>query len=152
MNCNLRPHSGADRNYKRCAVLKIWIGEMPPMWRNNCCIASAVAALALLGVSGSSAAAIGLPTASSDGRTVIQRVHSVYEAEETLHRRGYYDIRLERATLPYSFNACKRGVRYHVHVDYYGDLVGVDELGPCSRDEYDGRGRYYDRYRDRQRY
>ena len=53
---------------------------------------------------------------------MVQRVHSLDEAEDTLHRRGYYDVRVERASLPYSFNACKRGVRYHIHVNYYGLL------------------------------
>ena len=87
----------------------------------------------------------------SDAGTVVQRVHSLYEAEETLYRRGYYDVRVERASLPYSFNACKRGIRYHIHVDYYGDLVQVDEIGSCRRDfdgpTYSGRRPYYDRYR-----
>ena len=86
---------------------------------------------------------------------MLQRVHSVDEAEETLYRRGYYDIRLERASLPYSFNACKRGVRYHIHVNYYGDLVQVDEVGSCRRSyddgAYYGRRPYYDRYRDYRR-
>src|SRR5258705_5494670 len=69
-----------------------------------------------------------------------------------LNRRGYYNIQLERASLPYSFNACKRGVRYHVHVNYYGNLVQVDALGPCDSYESNtyGRRRYYDRYRYRE--
>ena len=86
------------------------------------------------------------------------RVHSVYEAEESLHRRGYYDVRLERASLPYSFNACKRGVRYHIHVDYYGDLVQLDPIGRCGGNGYENYGHrpyyddgYYDRYRYRRR-
>jgi hypothetical protein len=70
----------------------------------------------------------------------------VYEAEESLLRRGYYDVRLERASLPYSFNGCKRGVRYHIHVDYYGDLVQVDPIGACDGNGYgyNGRRRYYE--------
>ena len=87
--------------------------------------------------------------------------HSVYEAKQTLYQHGYHDVVIERATLPYSFNACKRGVRYHIHVDYYGDLVQVDPVGRCygygngygngngygSEDE--DRGRYQGRYRYR---
>lgn len=78
--------------------------------------------------------------------------HSLYEAEDTLRGLGYYDVRVERATLPYSFNACKRGVRYHIHVNWYGDLVQVDELGSCGDSGY--RSRYDDRdgsYRYRRR-
>ena len=83
--------------------------------------------------------------------------HSVSEARQTLYEQGYRDVRVERASVPYSFNACKRGVRYHVHVDYYGDLVQVDRMGPCygngsaydsedeDRDRYEGRYRYRDR-------
>lgn len=108
-----------------------------------------------------SAGAVGVPSEMKSG-TLLQQAHSVYEAEETLQRRGYYDVRLERASLPYSFNACKRGVRYHIHVNYYGDLVQVDPIGPCGENGYGyyGRRRYYDdgydggynRYRYRQRY
>jgi len=121
-------------------------------------------ALALaLCASGAGAAGVGVPNPAGDNPTVLLRVHSVYEAEESLHRRGYYDVRLERASLPYSFNACKRGVRYHIHVDYYGDLVQVDPIGSCgdNGDRYYGRrpyddnqysGRNHDRYSDRYRY
>src|SRR5262245_33338686 len=81
--------------------------------------------------------------------------HSVSEAIQTLYEHGYRDVRVERASLPYSLNGCKRGVRYHVHVDYYGDLVQVDEHGPCYGNgsaygsEYEDRGRYDGRYRYR---
>jgi len=50
------------------------------------------------------------------------------------------------------FTACKRCIRYHIHVDYYGDLVEVDEVGACRRYDdgpaYYGRRPYYDRYRN----
>jgi hypothetical protein len=76
--------------------------------------------------------------------------HTLDEATDTLYGLGYYDVRVERASLPYSFNACKRGVRYHIHVNWYGDLVQVDELGPCGdygyRSYNDGPYRSY-RYR-----
>jgi hypothetical protein len=54
--------------------------------------------------------------------------------------------------LPYSFNACKRGVRYHIHVNWYGDLVQVDELGSCGGDDRYYRGRSYDDEYRRGRY
>src|SRR5215468_5813427 len=119
-------------------------------------------ALALAFCTSASAAGVRVPGEISVG-TLVQQVHSVYEAEETLQRRGYYDVRLERASLPYSFNACKRGVRYHIHVNYYGDLVQVDPIGSCGdngygyygrRPYYDGGdyGRNYGRYRYRPGY
>ena len=71
--------------------------------------------------------------------------HTLDEATDMLYGLGYYDVRVERASLPYSFNACKRGVRYHIHVNWYGDLVQVDELGGY-RSHNDGPYRSY-RYR-----
>jgi hypothetical protein len=129
------------------------------MLRMSLCAAPA---LAIALCTSASAAGVGIPTPERNAGGLILRVHSVYEAEETLQRRGYYDVRLERASLPYSFNACKRGVRYHIHVNYYGDFVQVDPIGPCGDNGYSSYGRrpyyddgytggYYNRYRYRQR-
>ena len=130
------------------------------MLRTSLCSASAPALVLCASVAG--ATGLNVPNPASNSGSVVQKVHTVYEAEETLQRRGYYDVRLERASLPYSFNACKRGVRCHVHVNYYGDLVQVDPIGSCGdngyghygrRPYYDGGyyGRNYDRYRYRPR-
>ncbi len=108
------------------------------------------AALAAGGVATASAAS---PVSSLRSLTapqadpLVQKTHSAGEAERTLWARGYYDIVLERATLPYSFTACKRGERYHIHVDYYGDLRQVDPIGYCGRrySAYDRYERYYAR-------
>src|SRR5262245_28249020 len=114
-----------------------------PMWRKGLCASGAVCVVL---VSVSSAWAIGARPSKPAADAVVQLVHSVYEAEETLYRRGYYDVRLERASLPYSFNACKRGVRFHVHVGYYGEIVERDAIGPCVRDYGDYGPRRYPRY------
>lgn len=90
------------------------------------------------------AAAIGLATLAFSASAA--KAHSLGEAEETLYGLGYHDVRVERATLPYSFNACKRGVRYHIHMNWYGDLVQVDEVGSCGGEGY-RRPYYRDRYR-----
>lgn len=106
------------------------------LWRTKFCAFGGALALLIFGAGSASA-------------------HSVSEAIQTLYEHGYRDVRVERANLPYSFNACKRGVRYHVHVDYYGDLVQVDAIGPCNGygngygSEYEDRGRYDGRYRYR---
>lgn len=130
------------------------------MWRSRFQIAGGFAALAIFGASSGEASMARLAQPLRDDGKLVQQVHSVYQAEATLHRRGYYNVRLERPTLPYSFSACKRGARYHIHVDYYGDLVQVDAQGPCDgyaygyngRRSYDD-GRYYDRpYYGRYRY
>jgi hypothetical protein len=117
------------------------------MWRTTV----STALLLLCVPSSANAASFSLNESVKGNGTLVQRVHSIYEAEDTLRRRGYYDVRLERASLPYSFNACKRGLRYHIHVDYYGDLVQVDPIGNCGEADYGyyGRRPYYGRYRDR---
>ncbi len=85
-------------------------------------------------------AAVGLATLALGASAAA--AHSLYEAKDKLYAIGYYDVRVERASLPYSFSACKHGVRYHIHMNWYGDLVQVDELGACGDDGY----RSYDGY------
>jgi hypothetical protein len=122
--------------------------------------------LALLLASVSSVQAAGVSGAAkaftdTQANSIVERVHSFYEAKHKLRDLGYYAIQTERTSVPYSFIACKRGQRYHIHVDYYGDLVQVDEAGSCQdyraryyepRPQYEGRYRYnrysrYNRYR-----
>ena len=102
----------------------------------------------LLGASGANALTVSAAQFDDQPYTLLHKVHSIGQAEHKLRRLGYYAIDVERASLPYSFRACKRGVRYHIHVDYYGDLVQVDELGRCR--EYGGDDDYS--YRGRSRY
>jgi len=124
------------------------------MRKSSLCTAGGVAMLLLGGSAANAAGVADLAKAFTDktAGTIIQRVHSPYEAKQTLYGLGYYDVHVERTSLPYSFNACKRGLRYHIHVNYYGDLVQVDKLGPCRGYRYDDddyrSGPYYrKRYR-----
>ena len=69
------------------------------------------------------------------------QAHSAYEARDVLRNHGFYDIRDQRTgSLPYSFIACKQGARYHLHVNYYGEVEQADEIGQCrdheAQDEY----------------
>ena len=80
--------------------------------------------------------------------TSLASAHSGYEARDKLSALGYHDIRTERInSLPYSFTGCKHGTRYHIHVDYYGELTDVDEVGRC-----DGYDRGETRYEEPRRY
>jgi hypothetical protein len=119
------------------------------LWRSQLCVAGGSLALVIFGAV--SAAAGNFVTSRTTSEPIVHKVHSVNDAEQTLYRRGYSDVQVERPSLPYSFSACKRGVRYHIHIDDYGDLVQVDAIGRCSsnayRPDYDGRRRYYGRYR-----
>jgi hypothetical protein len=107
--------------------------------------------LSLLGASAANAGDVRAAVFTDQLHPLLHKVHSLHQAEHKLRRLGYYAIDVERASLPYSFQACKRGVRYHIHVDYYGDLVQVDELGRC-RDygdddySYGGERSRYRRY------
>jgi hypothetical protein len=90
--------------------------------------------------------------ASAGRHSLVIGVHSVYEARNSLYGRGYYDVHTERASLPYSFNACRRGVRFHIHVGYNGEIVERDAIGPCreagyERYDFRPRPRFSHRYR-----
>ena len=108
-------------------------------------VLSAAVGLCLLGASGANALTVRAAQFDKLPNTLLHKVHSLGQAKHTLRDLGYYDIEVERASLPYSFQACKRGLRYHVHVNYYGDLVQVDELGRCrgygDDDDYSYRRR-----------
>lgn len=112
--------------------------------------------LSALTLSASAAHAVSVTNISKSAHgagTIVQRVHSLGKAEQSLYDLGYYDVRVERATLPYSFHACKRGMRYHIHIDYYGTLVQVDRIGSCGdyadSPNYSGRRSHYNGYRYR---
>jgi hypothetical protein len=105
--------------------------------------------LALLLASASTAfaagpAGIAKSIAATQPDSIVERAHSVYEAKHKLRYLGYYAIQIERASEPYSFIACKRGQRFHIHVDYYGDLVQVDDAGSCENYGYNDGSRYYE--------
>ena len=106
-------------------------------------LAAAVAAAGLLSaITGSGAMTLPRDQAGTSSGSLVQKVHSLYEARDKLGRLGYYNIHTERASVPYSFIACKRGVRYHIHVNYYGDFQQVDPVGACRSHGYgDGYGR-----------
>ena len=110
---------------------------------------AATVGFCLLGASGANAFNVRPAQFDNEPNTLLHKVHSLGQAKHTLRDLGYYNIEVERASLPYSFRACKRGLRYHIHVNYYGDLAQVDELGRCREfgedDDYSYRGR--SRYR-----
>ena len=125
------------------------------MWRQTSGAAGAVAVLfsSIASIASSKAASLTIDpgafaNAAKSGNVV--KAHSVDDAQYTLHAHGYYAIELERATEPYSFTACKRGRRYHIHINYYGDFEQVDPIGWCQsygyRETYEDRPRYYGRH------
>jgi hypothetical protein len=64
------------------------------------------------------------------------QAHSASGARDVLRNHGFYDIQNERTdSLPYSFIACKQGTRYHIHVNYYGEVEQADEVGQCRGHE-----------------
>lgn len=124
------------------------------MWKNPIRVAGALA-LVLATAGAANAAGINIDRniiSGAAGLGIVQKVHSLDEAEYKLQRHGYYEIVVERSSLPYSFRACKRGQRYHIHLNYYGDFEQVDQIGYCggygsrydNDDDY-GRRRYYGR-------
>jgi len=103
------------------------------LWRTKFCVVGGSLALLIFGAGTAGA-------------------HSVYEAEQTLYQRGYSDIRVERASLPLQLQRLQAAAFAIIsHVDYNGDLVQVDAMGPCygngDGSEYEDRGGYNGRYR-----
>ena len=76
--------------------------------------------------------------------------HDADEVRYELHQRGYYNIRFLVPEPPFQVNACRDGVRFHLHVDYYGRVTERVGLGPChtwSRAPYDDGNASRRRYR-----
>ena len=67
--------------------------------------------------------------------------HSAGEVANILAQQGYSRIDFADATPPnYMLNACMDGVRYHVHVNNYGNVSERREVGSCGiRAEHNGR-------------
>ena len=79
--------------------------------------------------------------------------HSADEVLEILENHGYSRIEFVDATPPnYMANACKNGVRYHFHVNYYGNVTERREIGSCGyrAERYDRDNRVHEEYPYRQ--
>jgi hypothetical protein len=71
--------------------------------------------------------------------------HSPQDVVHILRERGYSNINFLDATPPnYMANACREGVRYHFHVNYYGDVTQRRPIGQCGYARYDERRSYAD--------
>jgi peptidoglycan hydrolase-like protein with peptidoglycan-binding domain len=116
------------------------------MTKSTLTIAAGLAMLlaSVTGVQAAGTTGIAKAFAITQTDSIIQRAHSVYEAQHKLQRLGYYAIQTQRASEPYSFIACKRGQRFHIHVDYYGDLIQVDDAGSCENYGYNDGSQYYE--------
>lgn len=73
--------------------------------------------------------------------------HSASAVQDKLERNGYSRIEFTDANPPnYMANACRDGVRYHFHVNYYGQVTERREIGSCGyRAERQERYERYDR-------
>ncbi len=59
--------------------------------------------------------------------------HTPDEIVDILQDHGYSRIDFVDSTPPnYMANACKNGVRYHFHVNYYGNVTERREIGSCG--------------------
>jgi hypothetical protein len=75
--------------------------------------------------------------------------HDADQVRYELHQRGYYNVRFLVPEPPFQVNACRDGVRFHLHVDYYGRVTERVGVGPCDPV---ARGPYDDDYASRRRY
>lgn len=58
--------------------------------------------------------------------------HTPHEVEHILQDRGYNRIEfISTNPSKYMANACREGIRYHFHVNNYGDVTERREIGAC---------------------
>lgn len=89
--------------------------------------------------------ALGLSTAvlASVALTSIASAHTPHDVRHKLQDRGYYNINFTDRVLPtYQLNACKRHKRFHLHVNYYGEVTRRRRIGWCGRHRSHVRKRY----------
>lgn len=72
----------------------------------------------------------------------VAAAHSPHEVSHLLQDRGYTAVEIVDQTPPnYMANACRDGISYHFHVDYYGEVTQRRQIGYCDEVGY-GRGRH----------
>ena len=76
--------------------------------------------------------------------------HSAYEVKHMLRDWGFTQIEVLDAGFPkYQFQGCKKGHRYHLHADYYGEITEKQQIGHCDDDAQNYNDQKYDRYQNR---
>ncbi len=97
----------------------------------------AVSGLSLSGAHAGVAGAVSAVDIGQTGASII-KVHSARQVHDKLHRKGYYKVRYVdrfygRYEKPvYKFRACRRGIKYKILVDWYGDIIKRKDIGDCS--------------------
>lgn len=64
--------------------------------------------------------------------------HDVNQVRYELRERGYHNIRFIVAEAPFQVNACRGGERYHLHVNWYGNITSSAYLGHCGYGNWNG--------------
>lgn len=86
-------------------------------------------------------AAAALPLATS------ALAHTPSDVRHILRDHGYYNIDFIETNPPvYMANACRGHVRYHFHVDYYGQVTERRPIGRCGHDYGYDRRRQWQSY------
>ena len=71
--------------------------------------------------------------------------HTPHKVRHMLQDRGYYRIQFTDRVLPtFQVNACRRGMRFHLHVNYYGEVTRYDRIGWCKHRRHSRQ--FYRRY------
>ena len=95
-----------------------------------------------------SATLLGAIAAATLTSATVANAHSPHDVVHLLQDDGYSQIEFVDPNPPnYMANACKDGVRYHFHVDYYGQVTERSEIGSCEsarrHNRWGGWGRSY---------
>ncbi len=76
-------------------------------------------------------------------KSPIIHVHNYYSKIDILRDRGFRRIRSRGSSGDtHYFKACRKGLRYHIAVNYYGEITSCVEVGHC------GFRRHLRRYRN----
>ena len=76
--------------------------------------------------------------------------HSPHDVQHMLQDRGYSQLEFT-STNPsnYMVDACRAGRRYHVHVNYYGEVTERSDIGRCFAERGLPRRHFWTNWRNR---
>ena len=57
--------------------------------------------------------------------------HEAPQVRYELREQGYSQIQFLVAEAPFQVNACRGGLRYHLHIDWYGHVTERTPIGEC---------------------
>ena len=86
---------------------------------------------------------------STLGWATAANAHGAGQVREELRGAGYYQIQFIEDEAPFQVNACRGGERYHLHIDWYGQITERSPTGECRERRWSQAWRRPDRHHSR---